>query len=84
MENWKPISCAPEGVFVHTKIDDERGERNKCLLKRIGRLWFEACGMYMYYTPTHWREMSQVERDIENKKLELKALENLRQAQTTY
>lgn len=84
MGEWKPIDCAPEGVFVHTKIDDGNGERNRATLKRSGRLWFTASEMYVYYEPTHWREMSQVERDIENKKLELKALEQLRRAQSTY
>lgn len=45
-----------EGVKVLTKIDDEKGERNKQILKRQGKLWFHADGsMYVYYTPTHWK-----------------------------
>jgi len=55
---WKPASSAPEGVEVETKIDDDRGCRNECVLLRRGRLWWTGPGvdaMYVYYTPTHWR-----------------------------
>jgi hypothetical protein len=46
----------PDGKVVMTKIDDDHGERNQCLLKRQGRLWFVEDGsMYVYYTPTHWK-----------------------------
>lgn len=46
----------PEGVVVHTKIDDERGCRNEQRLKLIGNMWFFPDGsMYVYYTPTHWK-----------------------------
>lgn len=50
------------GDVVHTKIDDEEyGSRNETRLKRggaNGRLWFtEDGGMYVYYTPTHWRPL---------------------------
>lgn len=56
-DNWKTIDSAPEGVVVLTKIDDERGERNVRELKRSGRLWFlPDDSMYVYYTPTHWKE----------------------------
>lgn len=40
-----------------TKVDDEKGVRNEQELKRQGNLWFVPDGsMYVYYTPTHWRE----------------------------
>lgn len=49
-----------EGCIVDTKIDDEKGVRNEQPLKRQGRLWFSPDGsMYVYYTPTHWREGEQ-------------------------
>jgi len=52
---WQKIETAPDGVVVMTKISDEHGERNKCILKRKGRLWFfYDDSMYVYYTPTHW------------------------------
>lgn len=58
MEKW--IACKdvlpPIGEAVMTKIDDEHGKRNECLLRRMDRLWFHADGrMYVYYTPTHWK-----------------------------
>lgn len=47
----------PDGKVVMTKIDDAKGCRNEQLLKRQGRLWFFKDGsMYVYYTPTHWKE----------------------------
>lgn len=55
---WHPIASAPENVLVETKIDDEDGERNVRKMRRQGRLWFVADNsMYVYYTPTHWREI---------------------------
>jgi hypothetical protein len=46
-----------EGLVVETKIDDGNGLRNEQSLKRAGRMWFTPDGlMYVYYTPTHWRE----------------------------
>lgn len=52
---WQPISTAPEGVVILTKIDDVNGPRNQTKLKKSGRLWFVPDGsMYVYYTPTHW------------------------------
>lgn len=54
--DWQPIETAPEAVIVETKIDDGRGVRNVARLKRSGRLWFiPEGGIYVYYTPTHWR-----------------------------
>lgn len=72
------VSCKDrlpgDHVVVETKIDDEKGVRNVARLKRQGRLWFVADGvMYVYYTPTHWREPSpeklydadQLDRDLD-------------------
>lgn len=57
--DWQPISLAPAGEEVWTKIDDGNGERNVAKLTRQGRLWYTdldpSKGMYVYYTPTHWR-----------------------------
>lgn len=58
MSEWKSISTAPENKIVMTKIDDSKGARNEQPLKRRGRLWWTSDdGMYVYYTPTHWKEM---------------------------
>lgn len=55
---WKPIETAPENKEVLTKIDDSHGERNVQSLVRQGRLWFfPDKSMYVYYAPTHWKEM---------------------------
>lgn len=60
---WKPIAdasgyLAPDGVIVETKISDENGERNYALLRRRGSLWWlYDNSMYVYYTPTHWRDL---------------------------
>ena len=49
-----------EGVTVDTKIDDAKGCRNEQPLTRRGGLWFFPDGsMYVYYTPTHWKERSK-------------------------
>ena len=60
---WMPIESAPEGVVVMTKIDDADGVRNEqSLVKRTrepGKTrpmwWYPDGSMYVYYTPTHWR-----------------------------
>lgn len=58
MKDWNSIGSAPEGVVVNTKIDDGRGVRNEQELVRRGRLWFfPDFSMYVYYTPTHWRNV---------------------------
>ena len=44
----------PIGVEIDTKIEDARGTRNMQPLKFDGNLWWTG-GMYVYYTPTHWR-----------------------------
>lgn len=47
-----------QGALVETKIHDQKGERNHARLFLNGRLWFLADGsMYVYYVPTHWREL---------------------------
>lgn len=57
MNDWNSIETAPEHVEVWTKIDNEYGERNVAKLTRKGRLWFThpTDGMYVYYSPTHWK-----------------------------
>jgi hypothetical protein len=58
MSDWELIESAPENVEVMTKIDDERGCRNEQSLKRHGNIWWYPDGsMYVYYKPTHWKEM---------------------------
>lgn len=56
---WHDISLAPVDVPIETKIDDNNGCRNESVLTRRGRLWFTdpKGGMYVYYTPTHWRHL---------------------------
>ena len=57
-ERWKSIETAPEGIVVMTKIEDARGARNECPLRRQERLWWMPDGsIYVYYTPTHWKPM---------------------------
>ena len=62
--DWKqltPKDMPQNGLVVMTKIDDADGCRNEQRLFRRGRLWFVHDGsMYVYYTPTHWREMDDV------------------------
>ena len=65
MKNW--IRCEnanpPDGVPVHTKVDDREGVRNEQVLKNHGRLWFFPDGsMYVYYTPTHWAALTEAEK----------------------
>lgn len=46
------------GKVVMTKIDNAEGIRNIQELKRRNNLWFFRDGsMYVYYTPTHWKEI---------------------------
>jgi hypothetical protein len=53
-------SLPPEGRIVETKIHDRDGLRNEGKLKRYGGLWFVPDGsMYVYYTPTHWRDVPE-------------------------
>lgn len=58
-DGWVAASTAPEDVPVETKIDDELGVRNEQVLIRKGnRWWFPDNSMYVYYTPTHYRNMT--------------------------
>jgi hypothetical protein len=54
---WKRINemRPPEGVLVLTKIDDENGVRNEQALTLKNNLFWDNSGMYIYYTPTHWK-----------------------------
>jgi hypothetical protein len=61
-ERWHPIATAPEKRIVMTKIDDEPwGPRNVQPMTRDGNLWWLDYGtleaMFVYYQPTHWREV---------------------------
>lgn len=61
MDNWVNVAdrLPEEGVLVETVISDSAGTRNEARLSRSGRLWFvEGGGMYVYYTPTHWKEIA--------------------------
>ena len=58
---WIPVNIRKpvEGKLVQTKIDDAQGCRNVGELSRNGNLWFlPDNSMYVYYTPTHWREIN--------------------------
>jgi hypothetical protein len=64
--NWKTIDSAPLGVVVDTIIRDTDGERNHQPMKASQRApdcrvmwWFPDGSVYVYYTPTHWREMEK-------------------------
>lgn len=77
---WNPISTAPENVLVMTKIDDERGVRNEQTLYRLGMMW-HADTMYVYYQPTHWRELTTVEKLKIKNETEAKAIRELERAE---
>lgn len=49
----------PSGVLVETKIDDAKGFRRFTRLCRHNRLWFTSTTLdfYVYYEPTHWRQI---------------------------
>ena len=65
---WERIDSAPNNELVMTKIEDAKGVRNEQPMKRSGRLWF-AGDMYVYYEPTHWRPLTELERmQIRNKR----------------
>lgn len=52
----------PENQIVDTKIDDEKGVRNKQELIYNHNLWFlPDKSMYVYYTPTHWRYKAKMD-----------------------
>lgn len=74
--NWRCISDAPEGVLVMTKIDDSDGVRNEQTLIKQGHLWFSG-DMYVYYRPTHWRELTQLEKLKIKNEAEAKAIRQM-------
>ena len=60
-DKWEVITEAqpPQGVVVLTKIDREGVSRNEQELVRRGSLWFfPDMSMYVYYRPTHYKEIS--------------------------
>ena len=79
---WNPISSAPEGQAVMTKIDDSLGERNEQVMVKNGNLWF-AGEMYVYYQPTHWRELTQIEKLRIKNDNERKAIGQMERANAT-
>ena len=57
--NWISLTeqKPQEGKVVETKIADP--DRNIANLKLKGKLWWLSDGsMYVYYTPTHWRNVA--------------------------
>lgn len=76
---WHRIETCPEGQLVMTKIDDGDGERNEQKLLRSGNLFF-AGDMYVYYRPTHWRPLTEVERLRSKNDAERKAIDQLERA----
>lgn len=77
---WKPISTAPWGMLVMTKIDDARGIRNVQPMSTDGSLWF-AGDMYVYYSPTHWRPLTEIERLKIKNEAERKAIAAMEQTE---
>ncbi len=64
MADWIEVEAQkpPENKVVKTKIDDEKGIRNETeLIYSHGLWWFPDWSMYVYYTPTHWRVLNDVE-----------------------
>ena len=62
MEDWIETEdqLPKEGIEIDTKIDDYLGIRNVHTLKYSrGLWWFPDMSMYIYYTPTHWKEKSR-------------------------
>ena len=66
------VTLPPENKIVATKLGN-----NESFLKRSGGLWFiPERNMYVYYTPSHWRELTAEEtREVGKQMLkEAKAL----------
>ena len=58
--NWISVtSLLPkQNKEVMTKIDDSKGRRNEQTLVFHNNLWWAPdMSMYVYYSPTHWREI---------------------------
>ena len=61
VKTWIPCSklLPPELLAVETKIEDDNGVRNEQPLKFWRNLWWlPNMTMYVYFTPTHWRELN--------------------------
>ena len=59
MKMWISLSrrLPPENVKLETKIVDSKRVRNKqTLIYSKNLFWLPDMSMYVYYTPTHWRE----------------------------
>lgn len=77
MTDWHTIETAPRARTVMTKIDYGMGARNEQALYLSDNLWFVPDGsMYVYYSPTHWRELTASERGAEAVKLNKALLAN--------
>jgi hypothetical protein len=67
--NWISIKekYPPLREVVETKVEKDGKEYNVQPMKRdglAGRLWFFPDGsMYVYYEPTHWRPLSNIQKD---------------------
>ena len=59
-----------------TKIEDADGGRNEQILVRNGNRWFNG-DMYVYCYPTHWRELSQMEKLRLKNEAERKAIDQM-------
>ena len=69
MADWISIAekLPPENKVVETRIDDGECIRNEKKLKRRGNLWYlPDSSMYVYYMPTHWRQLEGEERHMTN------------------
>lgn len=66
MDDWQPVSTAPAGVWLRTRLDGEDGE-NVCALRRWGEgeadEWIErATGFttvthHSFAAPSHWKPL---------------------------
>jgi hypothetical protein len=64
--DWITTNNPPsDNRVIETKIDDEHGVRNEQTLRYLKRqeelhgMWFlPDMSMYIYYTPTHWRDVT--------------------------
>lgn len=79
MSGWNTIDSSPENMLVMTKIDDSKGCRNEQTLHRNGRMWFGG-DMYVYYQPTHWRELTQFEKLKLKNEAEAKAIRQMEES----
>jgi hypothetical protein len=57
---WIPLYLLKPNTnrIVETKISDSKGERNIANLRfEKNHWWHDDMSMYVYYAPTHWREI---------------------------